>query len=54
VRIDPTLVDASQVGRLEKDVGSAVNGALAAAKKMAAEEMSALTGGLGGLADLLG
>lgn len=54
ISIDPAVIDLSKPERLEKAVASAVNGALGAAKKLAGGELSKMTGGLGGLSDLLG
>jgi DNA-binding YbaB/EbfC family protein len=47
LRIDPKAVDAAQVERLQDWVKAAVNGALKAAKAVAAQEMSKLAGDLG-------
>lgn len=47
IRIDPKLVDPSDVDMLQDTVLAAVNGAIQAAKDMAAKEMSKLTAGLG-------
>jgi len=47
VRLDPKVVDAADVEMLEDLVASAVNGALQAAREMAAREMATLTEGLG-------
>lgn len=45
-------IDAAHADRLEKMIVAAVNKAMESAKKKAASEMSALTGGLGGLGDM--
>ena len=47
IRIDPKLVDSSDVDLLQDTVLAAVNGAIQTAKDMAAQEMSKLTAGLG-------
>ena len=47
VRIDAGAVDPDDVEMLEDAVTAAVDGALKAAKDMAAEEMEKVTGGLG-------
>ena len=47
IRIDPKLVDPSDVDLLQDTVLAAVNGAIQTAKDMAAQEMSKLTAGLG-------
>jgi hypothetical protein len=47
IRIDPKLVDPSDVDMLQDTVLAAVNGAIRTAKDMAAREMSKLTAGLG-------
>jgi len=47
IRIDPKLVDPSDVDMLQDTVLAAVNGAIQTAKDMAAQEMSKLTAGLG-------
>ena len=54
IRIKPEWVDPTRVERLEKVLLSTVNSAMDAAKKAAAADMQKLTGGLGGLSDLLG
>lgn len=53
VKLDPTDIDLARLDRLEKTIVAAVNKALDAAKKKAASEMASMTGGLGGLADML-
>jgi len=45
--IDPKVVDPSDVDMLQDLVMAAVDGALGAAKEMAAEEMGKITGGMG-------
>ena len=47
IRIDPKLVDPSDVDMLQDTVLAGVNGAIQTAKDMAAKEMSKLTAGLG-------
>jgi DNA-binding YbaB/EbfC family protein len=47
IRIDPKLVDPSDVDLLQDTVLAAVNGAIQTARDMAAKEMSKLTAGLG-------
>jgi nucleoid-associated protein EbfC len=47
IRIDPKLVDPSDVDMLQDTVLAAVNGAIQTAKDMATKEMSKLTAGLG-------
>jgi len=54
VAIDPQALEENRRGTLEKTLASTVNGALDAMKKAAAEDMSKMTGGLGGLSGLLG
>lgn len=52
VRIDGDVSSINQ-DKLEKMIVGAVNSALNAAKKMAGGEMSKITGGMGGLSDML-
>jgi DNA-binding YbaB/EbfC family protein len=47
IKIDPAAVDPEDVEMLEDMVLTAVNEALRSASEMAAEKMSAVTGGLG-------
>ena len=47
VKIDPQLINAADVSRLEQALVAGVNGALHAAKEKAGKEMSKLTAGLG-------
>ena len=47
LKIDPKLVDSSDVGHLEKSVKETVGKALKAAKDGAAKKMKGLSGGLG-------
>ncbi len=47
IAIDPKVVDPDDVDMLEDLVLAAVDGAIKAAKEMAAEEMGKLTGGMG-------
>lgn len=53
VRLDPQLFVAPKPEQIEKNIVSAVNSTLASAKNKAAAEMAKMTGGLGGLADML-
>jgi DNA-binding YbaB/EbfC family protein len=54
VKIDPTAFEELKLDRLEKIIATTVNSALNAAKKTAGSEMSKMSGGLGGLSDMLG
>lgn len=54
VTIAPSAIAGGDAERLGRQIVTAVNGALAAAQKKAAAEMSTLAGGAGGLAGLLG
>jgi DNA-binding YbaB/EbfC family protein len=54
VKIDPQMMNPADAAKLEDAVASAVNGALNAAKQEAAKEMSKMTGGMGGMAEMLG
>ncbi len=54
VRIDPSALEELKLDRLEKIIATTVNSALNAAKKTAGSEMSKMSGGLGGLSDMLG
>lgn len=47
IKIDPSLVDPNNVGRLEKAVNEATGKALKQAKDGAAKKMKGITGGLG-------
>ncbi len=47
ITIDPAQVEPGKVDKLERQLVSAINGALSAAKEKAAGEMQKLTGGLG-------
>ena len=49
VRIDPTVVDPSDVETLEDLIVAAINDATRAAGELQAEKMGPLTGGMGGL-----
>ena len=53
IKVDPAIVDSSQVEKLEGVLVRGVNGALKTAKKEAAREMSRIAGGMG-LGGLLG
>lgn len=52
ISIDPALVDPDDVEFLQETVLQGVQEAIAKGKELAASEMSALTGGLGGLPGL--
>ncbi|MBM4147664.1 MAG: YbaB/EbfC family nucleoid-associated protein [Lentisphaerae bacterium] len=54
VNIDPQGLDQARKERLESQIVTAVNNALRNAKKQAGTEMGKMTGGMGGLSDLLG
>ncbi len=54
VKWAPDAFDPARPERFEKMLVAAVNSALEDAKKRAAEEMSKMSGGLGGLAEMLG
>lgn len=54
ISVDPSLMEATRKGELEKGVTAAVNGALKEAKNKAGKQMSELTGGMEGLSDLMG
>lgn len=54
VTIDPDALETKSLSQLERMIAGAVNSGLDSAKKMAGSEMSNMTGGIGGLADLLG
>lgn len=54
VQVDENLLNPDRRSRLESSVVNAVNGSLNLAKKKAGEEMAKLTGGFGGLSNLLG
>ena len=54
IRIDPEAMGQSGHERLSRQLTSTVNSALDSAKKAAAADMAKLTGGLGGLSDMLG
>ena len=54
VEIDPAGLDPARRERLQVMIASAVNNAMRNAKKQAGSEMSKMTGGMGGLSDLLG
>lgn len=49
LQIDPKAADPNDVEMLQDAVVAAVNGALQKVKETAAEEMSKITGGMGGL-----
>lgn len=53
ITIDPEVVDAEDVEMLQDLIVAAVNEAIEASQKMAAERLGALTGGLGSLSGLL-
>jgi DNA-binding YbaB/EbfC family protein len=54
IRIDPSALEELKLDRLEKVIATTVNSTLNAAKKTAGTEMSKMSGGLGGLSDMLG
>ena len=54
VKMNAEEVTEGNISRLEKMTATACNKALELAKKEAGQEMSKMTGGLGGLADMLG
>jgi nucleoid-associated protein EbfC len=54
IRIDPSAIQDLALDRLEKVIVTTVNSTLNAAKKTAGTEMSKMSGGLGGLSDMLG
>lgn len=54
IAIDPEVVDPEDVEMLQDLIIAAVNEALEQSQAMAAEQMGALTGGLGGLGNLGG
>lgn len=49
IKIDPKVVEKNDVDQLEKLVKEAVGDALKRAQKVAAAQMSKLTGGMGGM-----
>jgi hypothetical protein len=54
IRLSPEAVDPEDVDMLQDLVTAAVNEAIERSRALAAQRMSALTGGLGGLGDLGG
>ena len=54
IKIDPSALTDLKLERLEKILVTTVNSALNASKKAASSEMTKMSGGLGGLADMLG
>jgi DNA-binding YbaB/EbfC family protein len=54
ITIDPEAIETKSLQQVEKMIAGAVNSGLDSAKKMAGAEMSNMSGGLGGLADMLG
>ena len=54
ITIDPDVVDPEDVEMLQDLITAAVNEAIERSQSLAAEQMAALTGGLGGLGDLGG
>jgi DNA-binding YbaB/EbfC family protein len=54
IRIDPSAIEDLKLDRLEGIIAKTVNSALNASKKTAGTEMSKMSGGLGGLSDMLG
>lgn len=53
IKIDPQSIAPDRAEKLEELIVTGVNGALKAAKKKAGAEMSKMTGGMGGLSNLL-
>jgi nucleoid-associated protein EbfC len=53
IQIDAKAIDITRPDRLAKTLTSTVNSALDSAKKGAAADMAKMTGGLGGLANML-
>lgn len=51
---DPTAFEDLNVERLQKVLVTTVNAALSGAKKMAGAEMQKMSGGIGGLSEMLG
>jgi DNA-binding YbaB/EbfC family protein len=54
VKIEPSAVDPARVDKLQTMLVTAINNALRNAKKQAGSEMSKMSGGIGGLSDMLG
>ncbi len=54
IKIDPSALTELKLERLEKIITTTVNAALNASKKAAGSEMAKMSGGMGGLADMLG
>jgi DNA-binding YbaB/EbfC family protein len=54
IRIDPEVVDPEDVEMLQDLIMAAVNEAIEKSQGLAAQQLGALTGGLGGLGDLGG
>ena len=54
IEITPERLADTTADKLGKQIVTAVNGALAAAKKAAGAEMSKIAGGAGGLSGLMG
>jgi DNA-binding YbaB/EbfC family protein len=54
IKIDPEVVDPEDVEMLQDLIMAAVNEAVEKSKGLAAQQLGALTGGLGGLGDLGG
>jgi DNA-binding YbaB/EbfC family protein len=54
VEIDPAGMDPARRERLEGMIVTAINNALRNARKQAGSEMAKMSGGVGGLSDLLG
>lgn len=53
ISIKPEAIQSMKLDRLEKLLASTVNGALDSSKKAAASDMAKMSGGLGGLSDML-
>ena len=54
IKVNPDALTQMKLEKLERILTSTVNGALESSKKAAAADMQKLTGGMGGLSELLG
>jgi DNA-binding protein YbaB len=54
IKINPEAVASMKLEKLERLLASTVNGALDSSKKAAAADMQKITGGMGGLAEMMG
>jgi len=54
IQINPEALDPAKVERLQKVLASTINSALDSSKKAAAGDMAKMSGGLGGLSEMLG